>query len=57
MTNAPIYLAEHVYLKTLRAAKVLYLHIFEEDQRQNFLNEAWTVSIYRGHTACVSSVS
>lgn len=37
---ADVYLAEHVLLKTLCAVKVLHMNLFEEDQRQHFLNEA-----------------
>ncbi len=40
---AEVYLAEHTYLKTQVAVKVLYTQLAKEDQ-ENFLNEARTIA-------------
>lgn len=37
---ADVYLAEHRYLKTLHAVKILQMQLFDEDQQQRFLEEA-----------------
>src|SRR5258708_405363 len=37
---AHVYLAEQIYLKTFHAVKVLQMHLFDEEQRQHFLEEA-----------------
>ncbi|HET8841233.1 MAG TPA: hypothetical protein VFN35_07180, partial [Ktedonobacteraceae bacterium] len=37
---ADVYLAEHIYLKTLSAVKVLQMQLFDEEQQQRFLEEA-----------------
>lgn len=41
---ANVYLAEHIYLKTFHAIKVLQMHLFDEAQRQHFLEEARTIA-------------
>lgn len=47
---ADVYLAEHIYLKTLYAVKVLQIHVFDEDQQQRFLDEARIIArLYHPH--------
>lgn len=41
---ADVYLAEHIYLKTLSAVKVLQMQLFDEEQQQRFLEEAQTIA-------------
>jgi eukaryotic-like serine/threonine-protein kinase len=37
---ADVYLAEHTYLKTLHAVKVLHMSLFDQGEQQRFLDEA-----------------